>query len=250
MCFSLGGWGGGGVVAAGAHRTATGAPVRTASTTSVMARDAGGRVLRVLEEPDVGGGRRRGGCCWSTAPAIRSCAAPQPGHLVEVLGGGEHDERLAVQAGQGLRLGEHVEQHRLLVADVAESRGLALNAATWSAAGCGKVGAPGHRWPRPSRARLGSRASATAGHGVLAGEAGDGGVAGRDSRSPAAPGRRPGRGTGGRRSARRCLRWSVRRARTGRSRRRRRAAGAGRGPTRTPSSGCAASSLHPWPARS
>ena len=81
----------------GGHCVARGEPVRTAETTSVMARTDSAAGVRVLDAA------RRGWTStsrwtWSVESAASwSWAAAQPG-VVEALGGGEHGERAAVRA--------------------------------------------------------------------------------------------------------------------------------------------------------
>ncbi len=104
--------------AGGAHGVARGEPVRTAETTSVMART-----------DSVAPGSSSTRPAWVASTVRCSVVGRErrelvlrgdPARVVEVLGGREDDERTVLQRGEGLGLLEDLGDHRHLVATVPE----------------------------------------------------------------------------------------------------------------------------------
>ena len=131
-------------------------------TTAVMARTESVEPVRVVEEPDVGGVRdpvgavrRQGGHpVLGGGPALRA---------VGVLPGGDDGQRLRVEGGQRLRLGEHVPELGLLVAHVvgaarAGRERLDLRCGARGQGGCcRRAGRGAARRPEPGPGITGSR---------------------------------------------------------------------------------------------
>ena len=158
-----------------------------------------------------------------------------PAFGAEVLGGGEHGQRATAQRREGLRLLEHRRDHRQLVPTVAHRPRGRVHGVDHRRVVGGQVGAGrDHRSEAQSCQRGQQRESATH-QGVLQGVARDRGRTGGGWSCPAAPCRRPARGTARRTSSRRARRWSARPGRTVRARRPRPAGRAGpRRPSRRP----------------